>query len=242
METTNNIDELYNLIKKNPAPETFIENLEIWIRFYNEREFIIENNILNLNLFDIIEFLVQHEKGEISAKFHYDIFSTVINKQIQLNKRIQKYYDEKEISLETYIYNIFRNFDNYCVLSPHIKELKEKIDDNNIEELRNSLIIDIITKLAETFYNDFFDFEKDITKDILKFITIMIFDLQFITNCHQNLRLTLLKIYFQKIIPIKMFVGVNISNDIIIKYLKENKIEDKNIILSLFSDTKLELF
>ena len=70
----------------------------------------------------------------------------------------------------------------------------------------------------------------------------MIFDLQFITNCHQNLRLTLLKIYFQKIIPIKMFVGVNISNDIIIKYLKENKIEDKNIILSLFSDTKLELF
>ena len=124
METTNNIDELYNLIKKNPTPETFIENLEIWIRFYNEREFIIENNILNLNLFDIIEFLLQHEKGEISAKFHYDIFSTVINKQIQLNKRIQKYYDEKEISLETYIYNIFRNIDNYCVLSPHIKELK----------------------------------------------------------------------------------------------------------------------
>ena len=155
MEITNNIDELYNLIESNSEHQTFIDNLELWTNFYNNREFIIENNILNPNLIEIIKFLLQHENGEISNEFANNIVSTIIRKQIQSIDKIQKDYNENKILTDTYQYYILLNFNNHNDLCSFINGLnKEIFSDNDIKDISISLETNTVISLTESLYNN----------------------------------------------------------------------------------------
>ena len=48
METINKLDELYNLIESsNNTHQTFVDNLDLWRYFYNNRNTFIKVCILN---------------------------------------------------------------------------------------------------------------------------------------------------------------------------------------------------
>lgn len=82
MTQKNNIDELYLLITNSiDKHQIFIDNLDIWTTFYNNRFSIIKDNIINPKLFTIIKFLLEQEKGEISKHFHNDIIEEVRKSQ-----------------------------------------------------------------------------------------------------------------------------------------------------------------
>ena len=80
-----NLEKFYNLIiNSQDSQKTFLDNLDLWKAFYNNRSSIIRENILDERLFTIIEFLLVQEKGEIFDYFHtgilqfYQIFFVLI--------------------------------------------------------------------------------------------------------------------------------------------------------------------
>lgn len=79
MSTQNNLNALYYLLTNNPDPNiAIIDNTNIWLQFYNNRKNIIKQNILNEQLFTIIQILISKGKNTIPDTLKLELLNIII--------------------------------------------------------------------------------------------------------------------------------------------------------------------
>lgn len=239
METTNNIDKLYNLIATSANHnQTFLDNLNLWKQFYSDRDIIIRNNFLSPKLFTIIKFLLEQEHGEIFEYFHGTILTALRRPQEQLPYNLEK----EEFYVTTSINNLFANLNNYDDLREFTKQLN--LDDplGEVKQyLNSSLQLDTARTLTILISKNFFMLDNELVKRTTAFINKSS-ELVAVTPFKNKVETKeFIYKYLDNILKIKLFIGDDLSNDILINLIKTYKIQDKKVINHLFNELSIEL-
>ena len=83
--------------------------------------------------------------------------------------------------------------------------------------------------------------QQNLVKEALQFITKTIEKLPNIKEINDESVEELIYNYLIVLIPIKIFIGENIEDDILIKLIKEQKIKNKEVIVQLFDELRVEI-
>jgi len=226
------IEKFYNLIiNTQDHRKTFLENLELWKEFYNERLLIIKNNILDERLFTIIEFLLKNEKGEIFDYFHSNLIESVEFEQGNLAFNIRNINQRSEEDIGKLLDNLTFH-DNLCKV----------IDGLNIEDEFGSfkkyqsknLELDTVDSLIMTLHSQFFKLPETLVKKTLQYISNNSVLLQKYDMKKNLMNTDLIFQYFDKIIPIKEFLNEEIENDPLIFQILNLEIKDKKVLNKMF--------
>lgn len=239
MEIRNNIDELYSLIEsRTNQHQTFIDNLDLWKNFYDNRFIIIKNNILNPKLFTIIEFLLEQEKGEIFAYFHSNIIEEVDKSQRQLafNLANSKQKEKEDID------KLLNNLQYHNRLSQYLETLTiEDIFDDIRKYKSKELALETIDALIISLHSQFFSLEPDVVKKLIVFIKKEMISLQKSELKRKIMNGDLIFQYLSKIFPIKSFIGENLEEDNLVTQIKSNQIKNDKLLLKFFKDLPIEM-
>lgn len=239
MEKNNNIDTLYNLIETSSNHhQTFIKNLDLWKQFYSDRDIILTKNYLNPKLFTIVKFLLEQEHGEIFDYFHGTLLTTLKHHQekLPLDLENEGFYVNKSIN------NLFANLNNYDNLREFTKQLN--LDDPLAEVkqyLNSTLHLDTARTLIFLISNNFFMLDNELVKKTIAYISKSseLVTTPFFKNKAET-REFIYK-YLDNILKIKLFIGDNLSNDTLIKLIKNHQIQDKKVINYIFSELSINL-
>ncbi|MBQ8682066.1 MAG: hypothetical protein IJ509_04065 [Bacilli bacterium] len=249
METANKnniptIDEMYNLIiESKDANKTFLDNLDLWKDFYNNRSIIFKNNITNEKLFTIIKFLLEQEKGEIFDYFHSNILKSISHEQNYFAFKTRN----KPNKTKEDINNLFTNLKNHDDLSSFLStlEIDDIFGDIKTYNSRN-LELDTIDSLIIILHNQFFNLEPKLAQTTLNYISKKTISFQNEKTKDSIMNRDLIFQYLNKILPIKTFLGLPLEEDELIIKLKKHEIKDKQIISKLLSilsvDEIIEIF
>ena len=239
METINKLDELYNLIESSSnTHQTFIDNLYLWSYFYNNRNTFIKVCVLNPKLFAIIKFLLENEKGEIAEHFHQDLISDLGYYQELVPHQLNNLETNKLIDVNVLVSNLNRHNEIAEILKKHQNnDLNGEIE----KYTSNTLEIYTIDALISLIGIDLFNLEPNLVKEALQFITKTIEKLPNIKEINDESVEELIYNYLIVLIPIKIFIGENIEDDILIKLIKEQKIKNKEVIVQLFDELRVEI-
>ena len=239
MTTKNNIDELYSLIENSTNHhQTFIDNLDLWKSFYDDRFIIIKNNILNPKLFTIIEFLLEQEKGEIFEYFHSNIIKEADKSQRQLTFNLA---NSKQRSKED-IDELLNNLQNHNSLSRFLETLTIEDIFGYIKNYKSKeLELETIDSLIISIHSQFFSLEPEVVKKIIAFIEKKLISLQNNDVKNNIMNSDLIFQYLNKIFPIKTFIGEDLEEDNLVRQIKNNQIKDKKLLLKFFKELRPEI-
>ncbi len=231
VKTNYDLTELYNLIKENPSHETFINNLEVWTSFYQNRHSYIRNNILDERLYTIIAFLIQQEQGEI---FDY-LTSELVSSLYKEEGNITFSYRDKLPPQPSNIHNLFKILTNHDTLSDTLKNLEVGDPFGDLKKYQSKQLELFITdSLIVNTYQTFFELDPETARKTIEFITKNSCLLQKDEVGKQPLNTDLIHQYQDKIIPIEIFLGKDIREDRLIKEILTYEIKDKKIVENLF--------
>ena len=238
MEIINKIDEFHSLIvNSNDRHQTFIDYLDLWKEFYSDYNSIIRRNLLNSKLFDIIEFLLEQEKGEIFDYFHNNIISAVNREQQQLIYTLGNAKPKRKEDIDKLLDNLehhnrlanFLDTINFEDVFGDVKKFKSK----NVE-------IDTIDHMVIILYECFFEIEPQVVKKLVDFISKKIITFQNDETRNYIMNRDLIFQYLSKIIPIKKFVGEDIEDDELLKQVKNHQIKDTKLLGKFFKELSIE--
>lgn len=236
MAVSNNIDELYSLITNSDNKhQTFIENLELWQKFYNDRYIIIKNNILNPKLFTIIKFLLEQEHGEVFEYFHSELIKEVAHSQGFITFNIKNSNAENSSEIDE-LFNNLNYHDDLCNFLA-TQQISDPFGDIK-KYSSQSLQLETADSLISVIYKLFLFLEPEIVKKSLNFITKTIITTE---NKRDITAKEAIYQYLNKIIPIKNFIGENISEDELVKQITAYQIQDINILTRFFDDLSIEV-
>lgn len=226
------LDELNTLIETSQNPkQTFLENIELWKSFYDNRYVLIRNHILNKKLYNIINFLLENEQGEIFAYFHSNLIEILSREQGQLCFKLRNHTPKQEEDIN----------ELFALLTYH-DEISKNLNRLNIEDIfgdikkyqSDDLELNIVDALIMSTYKQFFQLEPKLAKKAIEFIS------KNPTLFHEDPvnKLTmyndLLFQYLDKLLPLKEFIGDNLNEDNLIQKVKNYKVKNKKIIKKLF--------
>lgn len=242
--TTNyDIVSLYNLIKDNDSKETFRANLDKWTAFYNNRHQYIKNNILDERLYELVIFLLENEKGEIFDYFASELISILYKEE---GNTIFSYRDKLPPHPNN-INNLFKILTNHDNLNRRLNELTLEDTFGDLKTYQSKQIeLYMLDSLIMNIYQTFFELEPSTVKESLKFITKNSCLLQKDDVKKQLMNTDLIYQYQDKIIPIEIFLGQDITEDRFMEEIITYQIRDKKVVFNLFKklpiSSTLELF
>lgn len=230
-----NLEKFYNLIiNSQDSQKTFLDNLDLWKAFYNNRSSIIRENILDERLFTIIEFLLGQEKGEIFDYFHSNLIETLEFEQTKLAFRIRDSFNKAEENIEQ-LWNNLSFHDQLC----------KTISTLNLDDIFGSfrkyqsktLELYTVDSLIVTLYEQFFKLPEDLVKKTLYYIANNPVLLQK-SEVNKNLmNVDLIFQYLEKILPIKEFLNEDTKDDPLVSQIKNLEIKDKKIVMKFFKSS-----
>ena len=238
MGIINRIDELHSLIvNSTDRHQIFIDYLDLWKEFYNDYNLIIRKNLLNPKLFDIIEFLLEQENGEIFDYFHSNIISAINREQQQLTYTLGNAKPKRKEDIDKLLDNLehhnrlanFLDTINFEDVFGDIKKFKSK----NVE-------IDTIDHMVIILYECFFEMEPQVVKKLIDFVSKKIITFQNDETRNYIMNRDLIFQYLSKIIPIKKFVGEDIEDDELLKQFKNHQIKDTKLLGKVFNKLSIE--
>lgn len=239
METRNNIDELHSLIESSTNHhQTFIDNLDLWKSFYDNRFIIIKNNILNPKLFTIIEFLLEQEKGEIFDYFNSNIIEEVDKSQRQLafNLANSKQKEKEDID------KLLNNLQYHNSLAQFLETLTIEDIFGDIRKYKSKeLELETIDSLIISLRSQFFSLEPDVVKKLIDFIEKKLISLQNSDVKNNLMNSDLIFQYLSKIFPIKTFIGEDLEEDNLVTQIKKHQIKNGKLLLKFFKELPIEI-
>lgn len=233
MSTQNNLNALYYLLTNNPDPNiAIIDNTNIWLQFYNNRKSIIKQNILNEQLFTIIQILLSKGKNTIPDTLKLELLNIIIESQETILFEIATKQDTTPSDIETLITNL----NNYNALCHFINE------NTTLQiPLSKTITIDTIDTLINCTHKLFFYLESEMIYHTLQYITTHLStSISPNTPINQETKDTISN-YLINIIPVKVFINSNITKDEIIQQIKQHKLQDKHILITILDELPLAI-
>lgn len=241
LKSDNCIDTLFDLIKENKDPKEIIENnIDICKYFYNNRYTLIRSNLLNKKLFTIIEFLIRNDSNQIFPYLQSNLLDTLIREQELLCFHLRNQKTDGTTNLNHLLENL-TYYENFCTFLNNNLQTKDSITHNSYQKYQNSkLKLDTIEALIINIHDNFFDIPPKTINNVVAYIEKEIIHILSKNNPKESLYLNLVYQYFEKLLPIKQFIGKNLNEDIVIQNILNGTLQEKRIINKLFDTLKIE--
>lgn len=226
------LNKLNTLIETSQNPrETFLENLELWTDFYNNRYSFIHKHLLDEKLYNIINFLLSNEQGEIFDYFHSNLIEDLYNKEGELCFELRNHTPKQEKDINT----LFTLLNNHNQISQSLSSLNIEDSFGEFQKYQSDdLELEIVDALIISIHEQFFQIDPVLARITIEFISKS--PTLFHDKAPKKLTMynDLIFQYIDKLLPIKEFLGMNLNDDTLIKKVKTHEIKNKKIITKLF--------
>lgn len=232
------LDELNRKVEESTNPkQTFLEYLDLWTDFYNNRHTLIQKYILDNRLYTIIQFLLENENGEIFEYFHDNLIETLNKAQGQFCFTLRNHKPKQREDIDALI-TLLKSHDELCVCLANQEQ--EDIFGSIKKYQSDDLELNIIDALIVSIYDQFFQLDETIVKKTIEQISKS----KTLFKIEPTKKITmyndLIFQYIEKLIPIKEFIQEDLKEDGLIKKIVSQEVKNKKLLLKLINTISIE--
>ncbi len=226
------LDELNTLIENSNNPrKTFLDNLELFEDFYYDDYFLIRTHILDEKLYNIINFLLVNEKEEISDYLHSELLESLYREQGNLCFKIRNAQSKHPEDIDT-LFKLLNFHDNVC---EKLKTLDLQDNFGHIKKYQSDeLELNIVDALIMSVYEQFFSLDPIIAQRTIEFISKNPTLFREESSKKITMYNDLIYQYLDKILPLKEFIGNDLTEDNLIRKIISHQVDNKKVIQKFF--------